>query len=188
MLETSNLARKYTSICSFRKYTFQCPGPLNFADVSIFLPKIHVFCPKKYHYSKQQCESCVRDFLVLFSVFVRQKVTVTENITSADSVSGIRPVDCSKLAKYPKNDNDITICQHDIIVKLFLMLFCFSCQVQLLVQVSCQYRHWFWNYNNFLLSGIDQKSKNRKYPHLSFAQYLETGASYGYQIWHECLQ
>ena len=28
--------------------------------------------------------SCVRDFLVLFSVFVRQKVTITENITFAD--------------------------------------------------------------------------------------------------------
>ena len=77
MLETSNLARKYTSIFSFRKYTFQCLGSLIFADVSIFLQKISVYC--------QQCESCVRDFLVLFSVFVRQKVTVTENITSADS-------------------------------------------------------------------------------------------------------
>ena len=104
MLETSNLARKYTSICSFRKYTFQCLGPLNFADVSIFLQKISVFCPKKYLYSKQQCESCVRDFLVLFSVFVRQKVTIPENITFADSVSGI----CSKLAKNLKDDNDVT--------------------------------------------------------------------------------
>ena len=141
MLETSNLARKYTPICSFRKYTFQCLGPLNFADVRIFLQKISIFCPKKYHYSKQQCESCVRDFLVLFSVFVRQKVTITENITFADSVSGIRPPDCSKLAKNPKNDNDVTIFRHDVIVNFFLTLFCFSCQVQLLVQVSCQYHH-----------------------------------------------
>ena len=53
ILETSNLARKYTSICSFRKYTFQCLGPLNFADVSIFLQKISDFCRQKYHYSKQ---------------------------------------------------------------------------------------------------------------------------------------
>ena len=73
MLETLNLARKYTVICGFRKYTFQCLEPLNFADVSIFLQKISVFCPKK--------DSCVTDFLVLFSVFVRQKVTITENIT-----------------------------------------------------------------------------------------------------------
>ena len=90
MLETSNLARKYTPICSFRKYTFQCLGPLNFADVSIFLQKISVFCPKKYLYSKQQYESCVRDFLVLFSGFVRQKATLTEKFFFADSVSGIR--------------------------------------------------------------------------------------------------
>ena len=119
MLKTSNLACKYTSICSFRKYTFQYLGSLNFADVSIFLQKISVFCPKKYHYSKQQCESCVSDFLVLFSVFVRQKVTGTENITSADSVSEIWPPDCSKLAKNPKNDNDVTIFRHDVIVNLF---------------------------------------------------------------------
>ena len=109
MLETSNLARKYTSVCSFRKYTFQDLDPLSFADVSIFLQKISVFSPKKYFDSKQQCESCVRDFLVLFSVFVKQKVTVTENTTFADSVSEIRPPDCSKLAKNPKIDNYVTI-------------------------------------------------------------------------------
>ena len=36
MLETWNLAGKYTHICSFRKYTFQYQRPLYFADVSIF--------------------------------------------------------------------------------------------------------------------------------------------------------
>ena len=89
MLETLKLARNYAPICSFRKYTIQCLGPLNFADVSIFLQKNSVFCPKKYLYSKQQCESCVRDFLALFTVFIRQKVTITENIIFADSVPGI---------------------------------------------------------------------------------------------------
>ena len=53
--------------------------------------------------------SCVRYFLVLFEVFVRQKVTFTENITFTDSVSGIRPPDCSKLAKNLEIHNDITI-------------------------------------------------------------------------------
>ena len=119
MLETSNLSSKYTPLCSFREYTFQCLGPLNFADVSIFLQKISVFCSKKYLYSKQQCESCVTDFLVLFSVFVRQKFTITENITFADSVSGMWLPDCSKLAKNPKNDNDVTTFRHDVIVKFF---------------------------------------------------------------------
>ena len=45
-LETWNLARKYTFICSLKKYTFQYQGPFNFADVSIFLQKISVFWPK----------------------------------------------------------------------------------------------------------------------------------------------
>ena len=110
---------QYTPICSFRKYTFQRLGPLNFADISIFLQKISIFYPKKQLHSTQYCESCVRDFLVLFSVFVRQKVPITENITFADSVSGIRPPDCSKLAKNPKNDNDVTIFRHDVIVQFF---------------------------------------------------------------------
>ena len=123
MLETSHLVHKYTLIFSFRRYTFLCLALLNFADVSIFLQKISVFCPKMYLYSKQQRESCGRDFLVLFSVFVRQKVT----ITFADSVSGIRPPDCSKLARNPKNDNDVTIFRHGVNVKFFdVVLFLLS--------------------------------------------------------------
>ena len=106
MLETSNLARKYALICSSRKYTFWQLGHLIFADVSIFLQKKKAFFSKKYLYSKQQCESCVRGFIVLFSVFVRQKVPVTENIRFADFVSGIQSLDRSKLAK--KTDNDMT--------------------------------------------------------------------------------
>ena len=31
----------------------------------------------------------------------------------------------------------------------FLTLSCFSCQVQLLVQVSCEYHLWYWSYDNF---------------------------------------
>ena len=123
MIETSKLAHKYTPICSFRKYTFQYLSLFNFADVSIFLQKNSVFCPKKYLYSKQQCESCVRDFLVLFSVFVRQKVAITEKITFAASVSGIRPQDCSKLTRNSKNDNDVTVCRYDVNVKFFLSYF-----------------------------------------------------------------
>ena len=81
----------------------------------------------------------------------------------------------SKLAINRENDNDATICQHDVIVNFFLMLLCFSCQVLLLVQVSRRYHLWFWSYKNLLLLGIDQKSGNRKYPRLSFAQYLIFG-------------
>ena len=34
-------------------------------------------------------------------------------------MSGIRPLDCSKLAKNQKNDNDVTIFWHDVNVKFF---------------------------------------------------------------------
>ena len=47
MLEKSNLARKYTPLCNFRKCPFEFLDPLNFADVSIFLQKISVFLSKK---------------------------------------------------------------------------------------------------------------------------------------------
>ena len=45
----------------------------------------------------------------------------------------------------------------------FLTLFCFSYQFYLLVHVSSQYHYWFWITDNFLLWGIDWKSRSRKY-------------------------
>ena len=107
----------------FHKIYLLVHSPLNFADASIFLQKISVFCPKKYFCSKQQCETCVRDFLVLFSVFVRQKVEITENITFSNSVPAIRPPDYSKLARNLKNDNDVTIFRH--IVNVIFFRHCF---------------------------------------------------------------
>ena len=59
----------------------------------------------------------------MFSVFVRKKVTITENITFADSVSGMRPPDCSKLAKNQKNDNDVKMFWHDVNVEFFWRCF-----------------------------------------------------------------
>ena len=38
-------------------------------------------------------------------------------------MSGIRSPDCSKLAKNPKNDNDVTIFRHDVNVKFFWRCF-----------------------------------------------------------------
>ena len=38
-------------------------------------------------------------------------------------MSGIRPPNCSKLAKNPKNDNDVTIFRHDLNVKFFWRCF-----------------------------------------------------------------
>ena len=130
MLETQNLARKYASICSFRKYTFQCLGHLILL-MPAFFAKNSVFCPKKYLYSRQQCESCVRDFLVLFSVFVRQKVTINEKISFTDYASRIRILDCPKLAINWKNGNDVMLFRSEAIFK------CFWCYFVSLVKFSC---------------------------------------------------
>ena len=43
ILQTSDLAHKYTHICSFNKHTFQYQSPLKFADVSIFFEKSAFF-------------------------------------------------------------------------------------------------------------------------------------------------
>ena len=43
---------------------------------------------------------------------------------------------------------------------IYLTLFCFYCQFYLLVQVSCQYHHWFWSYDNFFLyKGLNRNPK-----------------------------
>ena len=34
-----------------------------------------------------------------------------------------------------------------------------------------------WCYDNFSVEGIDQKFRNRKYPSVSFVEYLDTGES-----------
>ena len=126
MLETSDLARKYTPILSFRKYTLQYLGPLNFADVSIFLQKLTFFIQKST-FTQSNSVRAMLDFLVLFSVFARQKVTVNENINFADSVSGIWPPDCTKLAKNQENGNDVKIFRQDAIVNFFdVVLFLLS--------------------------------------------------------------
>ena len=120
MLETSNLARKYKPICSFRKYTFQCLGPLNFADVSIFCKKLAFFVQKSSFIQSNSVRAVLEIFQFCFQFFVRRGFQFfTGNITFAHSVSGFRPPDCSKLAKNPINGNDITIFRHDVNVKIF---------------------------------------------------------------------
>ena len=58
-------------------------------------------------------------FLVLFSVFVRQKAAISENVSFTGCASGIRLTDFSKLAINRENDNDVTICRHDVIAVFF---------------------------------------------------------------------
>ena len=100
-----------------------------------------------------------------------KKVTLNENVRFTNYTSEIQPPDSIEFATNRKNDNshNFPTWRHR---PIFLTLICFSCQVYLLVQVSCQYHRWFWSYYNFLLCGIDQKSGSRNHPSLSFAQYL----------------
>ena len=64
-------------------------------------------------------ESCVRDFFVLFSGFIKQKVIINKNVSFTDHTSQIWLPDSSKLFINGKNDNNVTTCQHDVIVKFF---------------------------------------------------------------------
>ena len=73
------------------------------------------------------CESCAREFLALFSVFVKQKAIVDGNISFKDYASGIQLPDYYKLSVKLKNGNDITIFRNEAII--IFTLFCFSCQV-----------------------------------------------------------
>ena len=53
------------------------------------------------------------------SIFVRWSGTINENVSFTDYASGIRLLDCSKLAINWENDNDVTICWHHLIVTFF---------------------------------------------------------------------
>ena len=111
--------------------------------ISLFFTKRKSICWQKYYlYSKQQCESCVRDLLVLFSFFFffsDNESAINENLSFAGYLSGIWLLNGSKLDINRKHDNDITIFCDDVIIKVFWRIFGFSCQFQLLVQFWWQY-------------------------------------------------
>ena len=88
-----------------------------------FCKKLAFFVQKCTSTQSNSVRAVLEIFIVLFSVFVRKKVTITENITFADSVSGIRPPDCFKLTRNPKFDNDVTIFRHDVKVTFFWRCF-----------------------------------------------------------------
>ena len=58
-------------------------------------------------------------FLVLFSIVVRKKVTVNDNLSLTNYASRIQLPDCSKLASNQKNNIDVTICQHEATANFF---------------------------------------------------------------------
>ena len=151
--------------------------------ISAFLCKNSGFFGKISPFlSKQLCESYFRNYLVLFLVFVRQRGAINENLSFKECASEIPLPSCSKLAKNWNNDNGVKILPHDVIIKYF-----WRCLVSLV-----SFSYWFkFDVNSitgslimtiFLYKGLTRNPIIR-----SFAQYLETGASYGYQTWHEYL-
>ena len=121
MLETSSLARKYTHVYSFKKYTFQYQGPLNFADVSIFYKKQR-FLTKILPLLKAIVrELCYRCFSPAFS-FCKIKVTNNENISFTDYVSGLFFVSFVKFSYRSKFHVNIITCSRVMIISFYKAL------------------------------------------------------------------
>ena len=112
------MVRSITRFCSFKKNTFQYKDSRNLADVSIFCKKA-AFFSKNIPLLKAIVQKLCYIFLVLFSVFVRWKVTLNENVCFTDYASRIWLPDCSKLVINWKNSNDVPIFRHDVIIKFF---------------------------------------------------------------------
>ena len=62
----------------------------------------------------------MKDFLVLFSIFVRKKLTVNKNVSFTDYASRFWLEDPSKLAINPKTENNVRICSQYVIQHLFI--------------------------------------------------------------------
>ena len=94
--------------------------------------------------------------------------------------------DCSKLAINRKNDNDVTICWHDVIVNFSdVAMFLLSSFVTGPSFTSISLLALELQQFSFINDWTEiRKSKISR---LSFAQCLETMVSYEYQIWHKCL-
>ena len=119
--------------------------------MSAFFCTKSAFFGKQYLYSKQLYESCVKDFLVLFSGFVREKVTNNENVSCIDQASRIRLLDCCKLTigkKTMKSQlNDMTSSS------IFLTLPC----------CSCSFSYWSkFHVNIMIVSGVMTNFVNKR--------------------------
>ena len=101
----------------FQKIYFLVPRPLQFCWCQHFLQKLAFLLQKSIFTQSNSVRDVLEVFQVCFHFLYKKKVTVTENITFAESVSGIWSSECSKLAKNPERDNDVTISRHDFNVK-----------------------------------------------------------------------
>ena len=111
------------------------------------------FTQKGYLSSKtERLHFCVHTWsLLTIWTFLQRDRQTQQKITLyfTGYASGTWLSDCSKLTLNWQNDNDVTICRHDVIVNFFFDVILFF--LSSLVQVSCQYHHWFWSYDSLLL-------------------------------------
>ena len=84
-------------------------------------------------------ELCLWIFSSVFS-FCKMKGHYWWKYETTHDVSGVSVVE--KITKSTISHN-VSKWRHRYCFFFFLALFCFSCQVWLLVQVSCQYFYWF---------------------------------------------
>ena len=126
ILKTWNMLCKYTHIVSGN--LFNTWTPLILLMSALFLKKSVFLAKVVPPLSAVVWDLCERLF-VLFSVFVRLKVKINENISITDHVSGIWLLDCSKLVINWKKwwwRHNLLTWRH---CQISLTLLCFSCQV-----------------------------------------------------------
>ena len=141
----------------------------------------------QYFYSMQQYESCVRDFLVPLSLFVREKVFINKNLRIIHHALRISVPDCFIAPINRKSADEVIIRRHDVIVNFFDVVLFFlsglvicSSFMSILLLVPESRRFLF-------IRDLTRNPENGNAPCLSFVQYLETGVSQGYQLWQGCL-
>ena len=78
-------------------------------------------------------------------------------LISADHASGVRIPDCFKLTINWKMTMRTSLFADKMSSSSFLKLPSFSCQVQLLVEVSRQYHCYCWNYGSFFIRNWQEK-------------------------------
>ena len=130
MLEILNLVGKYTHICSFRKILFGTKTLLILLMPAFFLAKNYHFLVK------------IVPLFICMCLFICKTMHPEYGFRIAPN----RP----KIRKMTTASQFFDMTSSSFF--FFLTLFCLSCQVQLLVQVSCQYHHWFWSYANLELT------------------------------------
>ena len=143
------------------------------------------FCCKKLHFLSKKvpllkaivCELCWRFFSSAFSFCKAKDYCYWKHnfcrLCIRNPASRVLQID-QKQKKWQWRRNFPTWRHRQLFWRYFVSLVKFS------------YRSKF-HFNIIIGSGITTIFFYKGLTRLSFAQYLKTGTSYGYQVWHECL-